>query len=140
MKKKKLYCTAIILFAMVVGCTKKKEQVVNSSPIIIHQDAPGFKIKGLRDVTVRKGVDTTISMHVSADSFKYTYLSTTVTPENLPFGVSATPAEVVVYSSFDTTYVFHIRIEALGTYPITLREQGKNSRNDANGFNIIVVN
>ena len=114
MKKYSLYMLLTVLLIM-AGCNKKKQpDSTNSNNNTTSSGDPNdhpifYSINGFHDVTVNKGIDTTISMPVSI-GFYPSKVGVSINVDKLPGGVTVTPRSLTVYDSFDTTFVFMIKI------------------------------
>jgi hypothetical protein len=126
MKKHILPSLAIAMIA-IAGCSKSK-----SNPM-------AYIINGLVDVNVRQYDDTTIIMPIGAEYSSGPQEAVTITPQNLPAGVTVTPASISGTPGFTGAFTFKVYSTASGTLPVSFKATSATSGNKSLAFNINVT-
>ena len=126
MKKYSLY---VVLAALVVfaGCSKK-----SSNPMV-------YTVNNLVDIRINQYTDTTIYLVPAITYVSGPQEALTVTPENLPTGVTVTPASISGTPTFGPIFTFQIHPATAGTFPVTINANSSSSGNKTFKFNLIVA-
>lgn len=131
---------------VIASCNKKSQpdpvNSNNSSSSGGSDDYPIFySITGFHNVTVTKGVDTTVDMPVHID-FYPSKVGVAINIDKLMDGIVAIPKSLTVYDSFDTTFVFRVKLDSVGIFKVNVSAQstypGKYPSSGGTSFNITV--
>jgi hypothetical protein len=96
----------LITIALFTACKKKEDPKME------------YTFNGLTDYTVKQYLDTSISMAFSTTYESGPQEAVTITPTNLPSGVTVTPAFLGGTPSFGAIFTFKIKVNTSGTFPI----------------------
>jgi hypothetical protein len=126
MKKFLIFATIFTLIVVFACCSKKSN------------NSTSYTVNGLTDVTVMQYQDTTIAVAVAVSFVGGTQEAVTLTPSNLPAGVTVTPASTSGTPTFATTFSFHTDMQSTGSFPITINASSASSGTKTFKFNLIV--
>ncbi len=136
----------VILTALATGCSKRTDSnQVSNNTVAATNTSSGhpifYNVEGFHDIEVRRYVDTVVKMPVSVKYYP-SDVRLNVQISSLPAGVTVTPTSVAGYDSFDTTFIFSIKIDTPGIFPVQITTGGGGGKYDSRSgykFNIKVT-
>lgn len=105
---KKISILSLLLSVITVSGCKK-----SSNPI-------SYSVNGLTDIPVEQYSDTTFPVAISVALISGNQEVVTLTPTNLPTGVTVSPACISGTPSFANYFTFHVNVDTAGTLPIQI--------------------
>ena len=91
------------------------------------------------DVTVPQYVDTTLSIPVNISYVKGINEQVSLSPGNLPSGMSMSPVADTGMAPFSSTFSLHVAINTPGTYPVTIKSSSSSTTTQVHTFNVVVA-
>jgi hypothetical protein len=104
-----------------------------------NSNAINYTVNALTDVTVAQYSDTTLIVPVGVAFVSGTQEQVTLTPTNLPSGVTVSPVSISGTPSYGNSFYFTISKNTVGTYPVTIVATAAATANKTYTFNIIVT-
>jgi len=115
--------------SLLLACSKKHEPVTtgNNNALPLLGQPIFYSITGFRDVSVKVNLDTVISMPISVHYYP-SNVALNVDIFGLPDGVTVTPKSVSGFNSFDTTFLFTVKMDSPGVFPVVIATYGNSGK------------
>jgi hypothetical protein len=123
----KRYSTLLLCLVALGACSKKSNSV-------------DYTVSGLTDITVEQYQDTNVVVGVAVGLItgSSTQDNITLTPANLPSGVTVSPASIGGLVPFANYFTFHVNADSTGTYPIEIVGTTASGNKRTFNFNLVV--
>jgi|GEM_PF-6384402 len=132
----KLFYLPLLFIIAALGCSKKKD-TITTKPTDTTKLV--YTVNGLSDIIVPQYLDTTVYVVYNVKLESGIQAPVTVTPKNLPAGVTITPDSVSGTPTFAAQFTVHVLSLASGTFPIAIEVVTAAGAKTNYSFNLIVT-
>jgi len=126
MKTGYIYILVVITTLLATGCKRS-----SSNPM-------QYTITGLTDITAREYVDTSVVLGVGTAYTSGPQENVILTPQDLPAGVTVSPASISGIPPFGNAFTFSIFAGTAGTFPIQIAATSASTGSKTYSFDLIV--
>lgn len=99
-----------------------------------------YSVNGLTDITIRQYVDTTFAIPLAAAYISGPQEQVTITVENVPAGLTATPTTISGTPAFGSYIMVTGHVETAGTFVVNVSSKSPSTDKKTFKLNIIVTN
>jgi hypothetical protein len=129
--KNLLLISIALLFGL--GCSKSNNNTASSG------NSQVYTVNGLSDITVPQYLDTTIYVLYNIKFESGTQEPVSIVLENLPAGLTASPASVSGTPTFGAQFTLRLHMTTTGTFPVTVTANSGSAAKKTFTFNIVVT-